>query len=96
VADTILLLLSEESLSLPMDEASRLVLKLRPVPGALTARAKIERAVSMRAAGVSFNRAEKKALLHALDAWFSDSGLEGLGPELVDIRGALEYDLGAA
>jgi hypothetical protein len=79
-----------------VDQASRLVLKLRAVPGALTARAKIERALSARASGVSFNRTEKTALLDGLDAWFLDSGLEGLGPELVDIRGALEYDLGAA
>jgi hypothetical protein len=94
VSDRILFQLSEESLPVPVEQAGRLVLKLRPVPGALSARAKVDRALSTRAAAVAFDRFEKTALLDALDEWLDESGFEALGPDLVDLRGALEYDLG--
>jgi hypothetical protein len=96
VPNRILFQLSEESLAVPVEQAGRLVLKLRPVPGALSARAKIDRALSTRATAVAFDRTEKTALLDALDGWLDDGGFGALGPDLVDLRGALEYDLGIA
>ena len=94
--DRILFQLSEESLPVPVEQAGRLVLKLRPIPGALSARAKIDRALSTRLAAVSFDRPEKTALLDALNRWLDDGGYGALGPDLVDLRGALEYELGVA
>jgi hypothetical protein len=96
VSDRILFQLSEESLPVPIEQAGRLVLKLRPVPGALSARAKIDRALSARVTAVSFDRSEKSALLDALNRWLDDGGFEALGHDLIDLRGALEYDLGVA
>lgn len=87
-------MLSEESLSVPIERMRRLVLELRAVPGSLRARAKIERALSVGATAVSFNRDEKVALLDALNTWLLADGFEPLGPDLIDVRGALEYDLG--
>jgi hypothetical protein len=89
-------MLSEESIPVPVDRANRLALKLRPVPGALGARAKIERALSTRSAAVSFDRVEKAALLDALNSWMDSEGFETLGPDLIDCRGALEYELDVA
>jgi hypothetical protein len=94
VTDRILLLLSEESLSVPIERMWRLVLELRPVPGSLSARAKIERALGVGATAVSFNRDEKVALLDALNTWLQADGFKPLGPDLIDVRGAIEYDLG--
>jgi hypothetical protein len=94
VPDRLLVLLSEESVSLPTDRAVELVHRLLPVPGALRARATIERALSTRASALSLDRLEKQALLIALNTWMDAAGFEELGPDLIDLRGALEYDLG--
>jgi hypothetical protein len=94
VRGQILFLLSEESVSVPAERMDRLVLKLRPVPGALKARATIERALSTQASAVSLDRTEKMALLDGLNGWLLDGRFEPLGTELIDLRGALEYDLG--
>ena len=92
----LLFLLSEEAVPVPVERATALVVRLRPVPGALAARAKLDRALSTRASAVSFARSEKAALLDGVNAWVSEGGFETLGPELIDLRGALEYDLGVS
>jgi hypothetical protein len=92
----LLFLLSEESVPVPVEQVEGLLCKLRPVPGALSARSKIERALSTRAAAVSIGRAEKAAVLDALNAWLTEEGFQAVGSELVDLRGAIEYDLGGA
>jgi hypothetical protein len=96
VPDSIVVVLSQESIQVPADCLRGLVLKLRPVPGTLSARAKIERALTADARAVSFDRFEKAALLDALNAWVRSAGFDALGPDLIDVRGALEYDLGLA
>ena len=96
VLETILVVLSEESIPVPADSLRGLMLKLRPVPGTLSARAKIERAFTGNADAVRFDRYEKTALLDALNTWMNSGGLDALGPDLADVRGALEYDLGIA
>lgn len=92
----VLFLLSEESVPVPVDQVDGLVVRLRPVPGALSARAKIERALSTRAAAISLGRPEKAAVLDALNAWLNDGGIEAVGSELLNLRSAIEYDVGAA
>lgn len=91
----LLFLLSEESIPVPVEHVDDLLRRLRPVPGALRARAKIERALSVRAAAISLGRLEKAALLDALNDWFDDGGINALGADLVNLRGAIEYDIGA-
>jgi hypothetical protein len=95
-SEKILFLLSAESLAVPVERMWGLVLKLRPVPGALRARAKIERALNARASAVFFDRPEKTALLDALNAWMDDGGVKALGPDLAYLRSALGHDLGVA
>jgi hypothetical protein len=94
VADKLLFLLSEEAVAVPPDRASELVLALRPTPGALRARAKIERALSSRASAVAFDSQEKAALLDGLNISLDTHGFESLGADLASLRGALEYELG--
>jgi hypothetical protein len=96
VRATILIVLSDESIPVPIDRLRGLMLKLRPVPGTLSARAKIERALTENSEAVRFDRYEKNALLDALNAWINTGGLEAIGPDLADVRSALEYDLGIA
>jgi hypothetical protein len=92
----LLFLLSEESVAVPRDDADGLAFKLRPVPGALGARAKIDRAVRAKASAVSLTRIERAALLDALNAWMDSGGFKALGPDLATLRGALEFDLTAS
>jgi hypothetical protein len=96
VPDTILVVLAQECVAVPTDRLRGLMLMLRPVPGTLSARAKIERALTANGTSISFDRFEKAALLDALNAWMNTGGFDALGPDLVDVRGALEYDLGIA
>jgi hypothetical protein len=72
------------------------MLRLGPLAGTLSARAKLERALSANAEAVRFGRYEKTALLDALNTWMNTGGLDALGRDLADVRGALEYDLGIA
>ena len=72
------------------------MLKLRPVTGTLSVRAGIERALVAGVASIGFDRYEKAALLDALNAWMDSGGFDAVGADLVDVRGALEYDLGLA
>jgi hypothetical protein len=94
VGDKLIFLLSEEAVGIPSERASELVLALRPTPGALKARAKIERALSSRASAVTLDQPEKAALLDGLNAWLEQGGFESLGADLASLRGALEYELG--
>jgi len=96
VGGPILIILAEESIPVPADSLRGLMLQLRPVPGTLSARTKIERALAANAEVISFDRYEKMALLDALNAWMNTGGLHALGPALADVRGALEYEFGIA
>ena len=90
----LLFLLSEEFVPVPADQVDELVRELRPVPGALSARARIERALSTRAAAVSLGRQESAAVLDALNARVEADGLDALGADLIYLRTAIEYELG--
>jgi hypothetical protein len=93
VSDKLLFLLSEEAVAVAPDRASDLALGLRPTPGALRARAKIERALSQQLSAVTLDRQEKAALLDSLTTRLEVDGIESLGSDLACLRGALVYEL---
>jgi hypothetical protein len=96
VRETILIVLAKESIPVAADRLRGLMLRLRPVLGTLSARTKIERALAANAEVISFDRFEKAALLDALKAWMTTGGLDALGLDLGDVRGALESELAIA
>jgi hypothetical protein len=94
VPNRLLFLLSEEAVAVPPDRAFGLARALRPTPGAIRVRAKIERALNSRASAVQFDRQEQSALLAGLNACLNNRGFEALGTDLAYLRSALEWELG--
>jgi hypothetical protein len=92
--ETVLLVLSQGSVSVPVERLRGLAIEMRSRPGTFSVRAKIERALAANAAAVRLDRYEKATLLDALNQMMRTHGADTIGPDLMLVHSELQHDLG--
>jgi hypothetical protein len=94
--ETVLLVLSQGSVSVPVDRLGELADQMRSLESPYSARSKIDRALAANAAAIRFDEYEKAATLAVLNQWLETGAVDEIGADLLDVREELQRDVGAS